>query len=175
MGRSGEADFRGWVEGRRTALRSTAFLLCGDWYLADDLVQEACTRVYAVWDRVSASGSPDAYARRVLVNLYLDHRRRPSRREHVVELLPDAPAAERPDGGAAGDAVVEALATLPPGQRAVLVLRFWEGLTLEESAAALGSSVGNVKAQSSRAYAALRSALVDRGLHGLAETVEERA
>lgn len=174
MGRSGEADFRGWVEGRRTALRSTAFLLCGDWYLADDLVQEACTRVYAVWDRVSASGSPDAYARRVLVNLYLDHRRRPSRREQVVELLPDAPA-ERPDGGAAGDAVVEALATLPPGQRAVLVLRFWEGLTLEESAAALGSSVGNVKAQSSRAYAVLRSALANRGLHGLAETVEERA
>jgi RNA polymerase sigma-70 factor (sigma-E family) len=149
-----------------------AFLLCGDWFLADDLVQDACTRMFSVWERVSASGSPDAYARRVIVNRFLDHRRRPSRREVPVEVLPDAQVVPS-DAGEAGDRVIEALADLAPGQRAVLVLRFWEDLTIEETATVLGTSVGNVKSQSSRGLAALRTALEARGLHSLADTMRE--
>ncbi len=171
MRHEAEADFRGWVSEQRPRLRRTAFLLCGDWWLADDLVQDACTRMFSVWDRVRSSGSPDAYARRVLVNLYLDHRRRPSRREHPVDAVPDAPTpGSSPESY---DAVVAALRDLAPGQRAVLVLRFWDDLTLEETAAALGASLGTVKSQSSRGIAALRAALEARGLHDLADIVKE--
>jgi len=169
---SAEGDFRGWVSARRPRLRKTAFLLCGDWFLADDLVQDACTRMYSVWDRVAASGTPDGYARRVIVNLYLDHRRRPSRREEPVELLPDSLAVDS-DDDVNGDRVIDALGDLAPGQRAVLVLRFWEDLMIDEAASVLGTSVGNVKSQSSRGLAALRAALEARGMNSLADTVRE--
>ena len=166
---SSEADFRGWVAERRDHLRRTAFLLCGDWFLADDLVQEACTRMYAVWSRVASAGAPDAYARRVVVNLYLDGRRRPSRREVPVDRVPDRPTVA-PDGDAASERAVDALRVLAPGQRAVLVLRFWEDLTMEEAALVLGTSVGNVKSQSSRGLANLRAALGPAGLQPIDET-----
>jgi RNA polymerase sigma-70 factor (sigma-E family) len=169
---SAEADFRDWVSARRPRLRKTAFLLCGDWFLADDLVQDACTRMFAAWDRVASSGYPDAYARRVMVNLYLDHRRRPSRREEPVEALPDSPTVDS-DDDERGDRVVEALSGLAPGQRAVLVLRFWEDLTIEETASVLRTSAGNVKSQSSRGLVTLRAALEARGMHSVADTMRE--
>jgi RNA polymerase sigma-70 factor (sigma-E family) len=159
-----EEDFRGWVSARRSTLRSTAFLLSGDWHLAEDLAQETLARMFAVWPRVASTGSPDAYARRVLVNLYLDHRRRPWRREQPLEVVPEPPP-ETPSG-ADGTRVelIAALREVPPGQRAVLVLRFWEDLSVEQTAAALGTSQGNVKSQTSRGLDALRAALARRGL-----------
>lgn len=160
MSRQSEDAFRGWVQARRERLRVTAYLLCGDWYLADDLVQETLTRVFAVWERVSASGPPDAYARKALLRLSLDHRRRPARREVVRAELPDVPA-QPVETAVDGDRqrLLRALRAVPPGQRAVLVLRYWDDLSVEQTAAALGVSAGNVKSQASRGLAALRAAL----------------
>ena len=162
---TGESDFRGWVAEGRAGLRRTAYLLCGDWYLADDLVQETLARMFSVWERVTRGGSPDAYARKVLMNLALDHRRRPSRREVAAAVLPERVSPEEAtyvDGD--GPAVIAALQDVPAGQRAVLVLRYWEDRSIEETARLLGTSEGNVKSQSSRGLTALRSALAERGI-----------
>jgi RNA polymerase sigma factor (sigma-70 family) len=124
--------------------------------------------MFAVWDRVTAAGDPDAYARRVLVNLYLDHRRRPWRREEPREVMPEAtaPGAGVVEAGARLE-LIAALREVPPGQRAVLVLRFWEDLSVEQAAAALNTSEGNVKSQTSRGLVTLREALARRGMHEL--------
>ncbi|MDP2775686.1 MAG: SigE family RNA polymerase sigma factor [Nocardioides sp.] len=155
-----ETDFREWVAASRGRLRRTAYLLSGDWHLADDLVQEALTRAYAVWPRVIRGGRPDAYVRKVLLNLYLDHRRRPARREAAWADPPDGPAAT---SGAESlgerERVLSALREVAPGQRAVLVLRFWEDLSVEQTAHALGVSIGNVKSQTSRGLETLRGVL----------------
>jgi RNA polymerase sigma-70 factor (sigma-E family) len=158
-----ELDFRGWASSRRGALRRTAFLLSGDWYLADDLVQEAFTRVFGVWQRVIRGGEPDAYARKVLLNLYLDHKRHPTRREEPLAEPPQGEAAEPEDLGTR-DQLIAALRAVPPGQRAVLVLRFWEDLSVEQTAQVLNTSGGNVKSQTSRGLTALRAALAEQGL-----------
>ena len=162
---AGESDFRGWVAEGRAGLRRTAYLLCGDWYLADDLVQETLARMFAVWERVTRSGPPDAYARRVLTRLVIDQTRLPSRREAAVAKLPERPSPADPayvDGD--GPAVIAALQAVPAGQRAVLVLRYWEDRSIEETARLLGTSEGNVKSQASRGLAALRAALAERGI-----------
>jgi RNA polymerase sigma-70 factor (sigma-E family) len=158
--------FRGWATAARPGLHHTAFLLAGDWFLADDLVQEALIRMYLAWPRLSPSPEPSRYARRVLVNVYLDHRRRPSRREHPTDDVPlgtSAHMASQEFDVRAG--LLAALREVPPGQRAVLVLRFFEDYSVEQTAHALGTSEGNVKSQTSRGLAALRRALTDRGIH----------
>jgi RNA polymerase sigma factor (sigma-70 family) len=124
--------------------------------------------MFSVWDRVSGSGDPNAYARRVLVNLYLDHRRRPWSREEPHEVLPQpTESIDSPVDGGTRLELLSALREVPPGQRAVLVLRFWEDLSVEQTAAALNTSSGNVKSQTSRGLTALREALARRGLHEL--------
>ena len=168
MTHASETEFRDWVMRDRQALRTTAYMLCSDWHLSDDLVQEALARLFAAWPRVRARGDPGAYARRVVVNLYLDHRRRPWRREEPTAVPPEPDPLEdaHPADGVRAD-VIAALADVPPGQRAVLVLRFWEDLSVEQTARVLNTSEGNVKSQSSRGLAALRSALLARGLTDL--------
>jgi RNA polymerase sigma-70 factor (sigma-E family) len=159
VGKQAEADFLGWVSTSRAGLRKTAYLLCGDWFLADDLVQDALTRLFGVWGRVATSGDPGPYARKILVNLFLEHRRRPGRREVPVAQLPDAIGAEQHntvDGDR--DRLMAALARVPKGQRAVLVLRYWDDLSIEQTAHALGTSASNVRSQTSRGLDALRSA-----------------
>ena len=165
MGRQSDADFLGWVTTSRDGLRKTAYLLCGDWFLADDLVQETLTRLFGVWGRVSGAGDPTAYARKMLVNRYVDHRRRPARRELPFAELPDVRGAEQPnsvDGDR--DRLMNALSRVPKGQRAVLVLRYWEDLSVEQTAQILGSGVNNVRSQASRGLDALRAALEESGL-----------
>ncbi len=163
MSRNADADFRAWATANREGLRRTAFLLSGDWFLADDLVQDTLIRMVRAWPRLTGTGNADAYSRRVLLNLYLDHLRRPSRRERPASALPDHPA---PDLDATGyrEQLIAALREVPPGQRAVLVLRFWEDLSINQTAEALGTSAGNVKSQTSRGLATLREALAARGL-----------
>lgn len=163
MGKQEEADFLGWVTAHRDGLRKTAYLLSGDWFLADDLVQEALTRLYAVWGRVSAAGEPAPYARKIVVNLYLDHRRRPARREVPSAELPEGAAPDlQPSTDGDRDELMAALRQVPPGQRAVLVLRYWDDLSVEQTASLLGTSAGNVRSQSSRGLDALRAALTAR-------------
>jgi len=158
MGSSRDSDFDEWVLHNRIRLHKTAFLLCGDWYLADDLVQEALIKCFPKWKRITNNGDPTPYLRTTLVRLCVDHSRRPSRRE-----VADSPVEDRyPSvGGVPGsDHLLTALQSIPPGQRAVLVLRYWDGLTIDQTAKSLRTSTGNVKSQSSRGMRALRSALV---------------
>jgi RNA polymerase sigma-70 factor (sigma-E family) len=169
-----EAQFRDWVTSERDGLRTTAYMLCSDWHLADDLVQEALTRLFVVWARVNRSGDPKGYARRILVNLYIDHRRRPSRREEPTAAPPEpAPREDVHSMDGIRSDVIAALGDVPPGQRAVLVLRFWDDLSVEHTARLLDTSIGNVKSQSSRGLTALRAALLARGLTDLHSSLTE--
>ena len=154
-----EAEFRAWVMASRVRLRTTAFLICGDWFLADDLVQDALARLYAVWPRVVQRGDPQAYVRRIVVNLHLDHRRRPARREVLTPDELDGERPEEPSQDEYRDQLIAALRQVPPPQRAVLVLRYWEDLSVEQTAAVLGTSTGTVKSQASRGLDALRAQL----------------
>ena len=87
-----DADFAAYLQARQASVLRTAYLLSGDWHAAEDLTQETLLRMYDVWRRVSASGPPDAYAHKVLVNLHRQALRRPARREQPAESLPDRPA-----------------------------------------------------------------------------------
>lgn len=151
--------FAAYVAQRRAQLYRTAYLLCGDAHRAEDVVQTALARLYAAWPRVSRADSVDAYVRRVVVNSHLDDVRRPWRRERPV---PDAEL-DRPARAGLGpedsDALWTALRGLAPGQRRVVVLRHYWGLSVDETAADLGISPGTVKSQTSEALARLRAAL----------------
>ncbi len=177
MSKDFESEFREWTLARRGGLRRTAFLLCGDWHLADDLVQETLTRLYAVWPRVTKTGEPDAYARRILVNLSIDHQRRPARREQPSPTLPDRATSETDSSETISvgnrDLVIRGLQEVPPGQRAVLVLRFWEDLSVEQTANVLNTSTGNVKSQTSRGLSTLRDALTAQGLPAISIAKEQ--
>jgi RNA polymerase sigma-70 factor (sigma-E family) len=153
-----EAGYREYVTHRLDGFRRTAFLLCGDWHQADDLVSIALVKLLRHWRRVSAMEQPDAYVRRVLLRTWLDERRRPWRRERPTSAVPDRPA-EGADRDARMD-VVAHLAELPPRRRAVLVLRYFCDLSVEETAAVLGCTEGTVKSQTARALDTLRARMV---------------
>ncbi len=155
---SRDAEFTSYVAARRPQLRRTAFLLCGDWHLAEDLVQTALAKLYVAWPRVRRNGSPEAYVRTILVRSHIDETRRPWRRERSSSQLPEVAAAVGPPLEER-EALLAALASLPPGQRAAVVLRHWAGLSVEETAADLGCSTGTVKSQTARAVARLREVL----------------
>jgi len=152
-----DREFEEFVDARTSVLRRTAYLLCGDWHRAEDLVQTALAKLYVAWPRVRRDGAVDAYARKVLVRAAIDESRHGfRRRETVVGSLPDNPTA----GDAPADLDVRgALAALPPGQRAVVVLRYWEDLSVTETARLLGRTEGTVKSQAAKGLAALRRLL----------------
>lgn len=162
MGDKGERDteFTAYVAARRPQLRRTAYLLCGNWHTAEDLVQQTLAKLYVAWPRLHRDSSPDAYARRTLVRTHIDETRRPWRRETSGALADDRPGRE---GMAVEDreALMTALAELPAGQRRAVVLRHWLGLSVEEAAADLGCSTGTVKSQTARAVTRLREALTE--------------
>jgi RNA polymerase sigma-70 factor (sigma-E family) len=158
--------FDDFVSGAATRLLRAAVFLVGDRHLAEDLVQTAFERTARHWRRVGRTGNPEAYARRVLVNLAIDDGRR--RRRRPVLLGGGATELERIGGTAADpriagldlrDLVERSLAALPPRQRAVLVLRYWCDLSEREIAADLGISTGTVKSQAARALARLQQDL----------------
>ncbi|MFC4998669.1 SigE family RNA polymerase sigma factor [Dactylosporangium cerinum] len=154
---STEQAYRDYVAGNLDRLRRTAYLLCGDWHLADDLTSTVLVKLLRHWKRAAAMEHRDAYVRRMLMSAWLDERRRPWRRESSTDQLPDRTAA-------AADAdrrldVLSLLAGLPPRRRAVLVLRYFCDLSVEETAQALGCSEGTVKSQAARALESLRAGL----------------
>lgn len=157
-----ERGFGEYVVERRATLYRTAYLLCGDPHRAEDIVQQALTRLYVAWPRVSRVDSVDAYARRIVVNAHIDETRRPWRRERPVEAEPgsalDRPV-EAPVTPEDADALWTALRGLAPGQRRVVVLRHYWGLSVDETAADLGISPGTVKSQTVDALTRLRAAL----------------
>ncbi|OLB80070.1 MAG: RNA polymerase subunit sigma-24 [Actinobacteria bacterium 13_2_20CM_2_71_6] len=153
------AGYREYVAGRLDQLRRTAYLLCGDWHTADDLVSTALVKLLRHWPRVSTMDNIDAYVRQVLLRVWLDERRRPWRREHSHAVVPDSAA--RPEYDVADRmAVLALLAQLPARRRAVIVLRYFCDLSVEETAEALGCATGTVKSQTARALDALRTRLV---------------
>ncbi|WP_327676482.1 sigma factor [Kitasatospora sp. NBC_00458] len=173
-----ERSFDEFVAGRYTALRRTGYLLCGDWHLAEDLVQTALVKLYARWPRLREPEAAYGYARTTLVRAYIDTRRR--RGSHEVA-SPDPGALL--EGGADGSrdggrtwvqpapdrrlALLAALAQVTPAYRAVLVLRFWEDQSIESAAATLRQSTGAVKSATSRGLVQLR-AILGESVHEIA-------
>ncbi len=158
-----EGEYTAFVQARAGLLRSTAYVLCGDWHRAEDLVQVTLTKLYVVWPRLVRRGELDGYVRRMLMRAFLSENRRKWRqREEVVAGVPDPPAAPEADH-VQRLAVRAALAEVPPKQRAVLVLRFWNDLSVQETAAAMGCSAGTVKSQTARGLVALQQALALTG------------
>jgi RNA polymerase sigma-70 factor (sigma-E family) len=166
-----DEEFDGFMRGRWPAMVRLAYALTGDAGHAEDVAQAAFARAYASWDRVRRAGDPDAYVRRIVIN---EHRSRFRRRRVAEDLrgdLADTADREHPGGQQQGpeeqQALLDALRSLGPRQRAVVVLRYWLDLSEAETAAALNCSVGTVKSQASRALATLRkSAAADDRAHG---------
>jgi RNA polymerase sigma-70 factor (sigma-E family) len=150
-------EFTEFMLGRWSALVRFGYGLTGDRDLAEDLAQTALTRACVAWARVRRADDPDAYVRRIMINSNRSWRRRRRLTELASGLTP-----LDPKGGAGvsddddGPEVITALLSLPAGQRAVLVLRYWMDLSEAETAATLGCSVGNVKSQAARGLAKLR-------------------
>ncbi|MGA8210166.1 MAG: SigE family RNA polymerase sigma factor [Nocardioidaceae bacterium] len=147
-------------------LYRSSYLLAGNHPDAEDLAQQTLLQAYRAWDRVSRADQPSAYLRRMLTNVYISQRR--PRARHL-EMLTDAPHEPRP-GPAVGpeDRMVlwPQVVSLPPRQRAVIVLRYYEQLSERETADALGCSLGNVKSTAHRALQALRAAIGPQALDG---------
>jgi RNA polymerase sigma-70 factor (sigma-E family) len=156
-----ELDFVSWAEVAAPRLRRLGFLITGDWHLAEDLTQDALIRIYSVWGRVSLTGSPNAYASRVLVNANRSWLRVARNRERPTQHLPERPELVSADtiGADMQDRLASALAHLGTSQRTIVVLRYWECRSEAEVAQMLGLSRGTVKSQGSRGLAHLRELL----------------
>ncbi|KRA31432.1 MULTISPECIES: SigE family RNA polymerase sigma factor [unclassified Nocardioides] len=155
----GVPTFEEYVAARSQALWRSAWLLTGDRHKAEDLVQTALMKCWRRWDSIADGGAVDAYVRRTMLTTYTDWWRRRWNGEVPTGTLPDRPANGLADGHDAGvrQDVLAALAGLPRGQRAVVVLRFFDDLTEAQTAATLAISAGTVKSQTSRALRALRT------------------
>jgi RNA polymerase sigma-70 factor (sigma-E family) len=160
-----EAQFVEFAQAARGQLRRTAYLMCGDWDQASDHVQEGLIRVYLAWPRLTRAGGEHAYARRAVVSAFLDHARRRSSTEVTAEPDRDLPSGQDvSELVSARAALMAALARLPSRQRACVVLRYFEDLTVADTAAALGCGEGTVKSQTSRALVSLRAMFEDSPL-----------
>jgi RNA polymerase sigma-70 factor (sigma-E family) len=150
-----DLEFAEYFSTRADAMRGTAFLLCGDWHRAEDLVQTTFVKLYRVWGRRAGRDRLDAYTRKILVRTFLDEARRGFfARERVTERPADlaAPALRIDDRLV----LLQALARVPARQRITLVLRYWEDLSVEETAQTMRCSTGTVKSQAARGLLALR-------------------
>jgi RNA polymerase sigma-70 factor (sigma-E family) len=168
-----DSEFREFMHSRWPAMVRLAYVLTGDQGHAEDVAQAAFARAYASWPKVRRTENPEGYVRRIVIN---ENRNR-FRKHRVTEQLTGAPPEPGPGAGPGpglADAtsqydersvLMAALRRLGPRQRAVVVLRYWLGLTEAETAAELNCSVGTVKSQASRALASLRQSaeLVDGG------------
>ena len=161
-----EDEFRRFTAARWPGLVRTAYLLTGDLGHAEDLAQTTLIKAYRSWNRVRTVDDVDAYVRKILVNANRSRFRAKRPVEYSMAAVPEHAAL--PDDAGRGieerDVLFTALAGLPPRQRAIVVLRYWEDLAESEVAALLGCSVGTVKSQASRALAKLRT---DARLAGL--------
>jgi RNA polymerase sigma-70 factor (sigma-E family) len=148
--------FAEWAQTRSPALHRLAYLLCGDWHVAEDVVQEALARAALKWPRVEQLENPDAYVRRILINQLNTLRRRKSWRASVVVTTSEMAVADTSVEHARNDELMTALRLLPPRQRAVITLRYFEDLPEQEVAGILGCSIGTVKSQAHKALQSLR-------------------
>lgn len=161
------SEFDEFVRARHERLCRVAYVLCGDWQHAEDLVQTALAKAYVAQRRRSIDNL-DAYVHRTLVTTHASWWRRRWHGEVATGALPDTPGNDPYAAADVRGAVLAALATLPPRQRAVLALRYLSDLSENETATALGCRAGTVKSATSRALATLR----DTGLLNDQEAVD---
>jgi len=157
--RARDQEFAEFFSARFDGARRIAYAMCGSWSDAEDIAQHAFVRVYARWTKIRID-TVDAYLRTVLTRVFLDTRRRGRAREHAVAEVPERPV---PADHSSHErmAMHAALMAVPPGQRAVLVLRFVADLSVDQVAETLGCSPGTVKSQTARGLATLREAYHD--------------
>ncbi|MDX6282427.1 MAG: hypothetical protein QOH03_3498 [Kribbellaceae bacterium] len=154
-----ESEYVDFVTHHANGLCNTAYLLCGDWKRAEDATQEAMIKLYRNWPRLQRKGAIGAYARKVVVSTTLDGLRRRSSTELVGGETYFASTADPADQLGLLEnrlLIIKALAGLPPRQRACVVLRYFDELSVDETAEALGCSAGTVKSQTMRALEKLR-------------------
>lgn len=166
MRKADQASFRDFAVLHAASLRRSAFLFCGDWHFAQDLMQATLIKIYRSWSRVEDHDSLANYGRTVLLRTWLDEKRRPWRRsEHSEADVPEAvdPSAD-PETSAQWNwvhgVVHKALLELPPRQRAAVALRYFDDLSVAETAAVMGCSQGTVKSQTARGLETLRAAVM---------------
>jgi RNA polymerase sigma-70 factor (sigma-E family) len=153
------AAFAEYAEACSATLYKTAFLMVGDHQLAQDLVQEALVKTLMAWPRLNDRENLHAYTRRIIVTTSISWRRRRSFHERPVEVIPERHGPDPTEAVVTHDAVMAALGTVPPRQRAAIVLRFYQDLTEVQTAEAMGCSVGAVKSQVSAGLRRLREKL----------------
>jgi RNA polymerase sigma-70 factor (sigma-E family) len=161
-----DANFREFVLRRGPALSRVAYLLTGDHQLAEDLLQTALTRSVPRWSRLVAAGNPEAYVRRIMINERTTWWRRgryerTGRLDVTADLTGIAAGTDEADRVALRASLLAALSWLTRRQRAVLVLRYFADLSVEDTARALGCSAGTVKSTTSDALSRLREATTD--------------
>ena len=150
--------FEEFASTRMPGVLRFAAVLAGDRATAEDLAQEVLIRAYARWDRIGCLDRPELYVRKMMLNEFLNWRRRSSRQIPAGGMASE-PASIAPDHAAAyneREALLAELGKLPRRQRAVLVLRYYEDRGDSEIADLLGCSRGTVRSHASRALAALR-------------------
>ncbi|GAA3121173.1 hypothetical protein GCM10010466_10130 [Planomonospora alba] len=155
---SGHEEFAAFVAARGTALLRVAHLTCGSRDEAEDVLQSALEKAYRHWGRLRAGSDPEPYVRRIVVNTAISRaRRRAILHVFPAPALPETPAGDDLTGVELRPLLMDGLRALPPRQRAVLVLRFWEDMTEAQTAETLGCSVGTVKSQAAKGLARLRA------------------
>jgi RNA polymerase sigma factor (sigma-70 family) len=154
-----DEEFLAFAHAGAHRLQQAAYLMCRDWYLAQDLTQATLTKVYLAWGRIGRGGGDRyAYARTVLMRQFLDHRRLRSSAEVAIEPAEIAPTVNGHDP-TTRLTLLQALAKLPVRDRAILVLRYWEDQSVAATADALGITAELVRTRSVRALAQLRARL----------------
>ncbi|MET9341445.1 SigE family RNA polymerase sigma factor [Nonomuraea sp. NPDC003804] len=153
--------FAEYVAARGTSLLRLAYLSCGSREEAEDVLQTALERAYRSWHRLRKDVDPEPYVRRIIVNTAINRaRRRAVLRFIPMGTLPEVPVAGADAGVELRQVLADGLRLLPPRQRAVVVLRYWEDLTEAQTAETLGCAVGTVKSQTAKALAKLRGLIV---------------
>ena len=161
MNSADEMTFRNFVEARSGALLRCAYLLVGNREQAEDLLQTALVKTYLAWSRIRDHGAVEAYVRRTIATTATSWWRSGVRRERAVGQLPERVGADQFVEAAERDAMWSHLNSLPARQRAVLVLRYYEGLAESEIAETLGIATGSVKSHAARGLATLRRRLAN--------------
>jgi RNA polymerase sigma-70 factor (sigma-E family) len=150
-------EFTEFATARAARLREIAYLMCGDWHQAQDLTQQTLAKVYVAWRRIHARENVDAYARQVMLRELLTEKRlRRSTERPVADIADRSTVADQTDLRLT---LLEALGTLAPNRRAVIVLRYWDDHSVERAAEIMQISGSAVKSLTVRALADLREVL----------------
>lgn len=166
-----EEAFRAFVTSQMASLRKLAYITCGDWHAAEDAVANALVKLYPRWHRLER---PDLYAKTMVLRAAIDEKRRPWRRERSAgDAMPEVALRDQSASTDERLRLRAALAAVPAGQRAAVVLRHYLGLSLQDTAGVLDCTVGTAKSQASRGLAKLRALLAAENITLTEEPIKE--